>query len=150
CAVVDGWSLVTQKSNNFKVGDLVVYFEVDSVLPERPEFEFLRDRCYVSEKNSVNGAGFRLKTIRLRGIYSQGLILPLEQRPHETLVEGWYLRVNNGSSPFTVNVDNFTVDKYTQLGDAVNRNAVILVQEGDDVTELIGVVKYEKPLPVNL
>lgn len=78
CAVVDGWELVTQKSNNFKVGDLVVYFEIDSLLPVRSEFEFLRDKCYVSAARSVNGEGFRLKTIKLRGQTSQGLILPIE------------------------------------------------------------------------
>ena len=32
CATVDGWKLVTQKSNNFQPGDLVVYFEIDSFL----------------------------------------------------------------------------------------------------------------------
>lgn len=73
-ATVDGWQLVTQKSNNFQVGDLVTYFEIDSLLPEIDEFEFLRP--YFVTK-SVNGPGFRLKTIKLRGQISQGLILPL-------------------------------------------------------------------------
>lgn len=113
CAVVDGWTLVTQKSNGFKEGDLVVYFEIDSVLPEREEFEFLRDRCYVSEKNSVNGAGFRLKTIRLRGVYSQGLILPINTLYAALL----------GTNDW---------------------------REGQDLTEVLGVVKYEKPLPAQL
>ena len=33
CATVGGWQLVTQKSNDLKVGDLVLYFEVDSWIP---------------------------------------------------------------------------------------------------------------------
>jgi RNA ligase (TIGR02306 family) len=72
---VDGWELVTQKSNNFKVGDLVCYLEIDSFLPVIPQFEFLRKGCY---KNTENlGEGFRIKTIKLRGQVSQGLALPL-------------------------------------------------------------------------
>lgn len=64
-ATVLGWKVVIAKSDNFKIGDKVVYIEIDSKVPERPEFEFLRDRK------------FRVRTIRLRGQYSQGLILPL-------------------------------------------------------------------------
>lgn len=71
---VDGWWCVSKK-NEFKVNDLCVYFEVDSFLPVRPEFEFLRKACFRSTKHL--GDGFRLKTIRLKGQISQGLVLPL-------------------------------------------------------------------------
>lgn len=64
-ATVLGWKVVISKADNFKVGDKVVYIEIDSKVPDRPEFEFLRDRK------------FRVRTIRLRGQYSQGLIVPL-------------------------------------------------------------------------
>jgi len=64
-AVVDGWECVVRKSENYKKGDMVVYVEVDSIMPERPEYEFLRPRK------------FRVKTIKLRGQVSQGLVLPL-------------------------------------------------------------------------
>lgn len=64
CGVL-GWQCVIAKKDNFKVGDIVVYIEVDAVVPERPEFEFLRDRK------------FRVRTIKLRGQVSQGLVLPL-------------------------------------------------------------------------
>lgn len=64
-ATILGWKVVISKSDNFKIGDKVVYIEIDSKVPERPEFEFLRDRK------------FRVKTIKLRGQYSQGLIIPL-------------------------------------------------------------------------
>lgn len=64
-ATILGWKVVIAKADNFKVGDKVVYIEIDSKVPERPEFEFLRDRK------------FRVRTIRLRGQYSQGLIVPL-------------------------------------------------------------------------
>ena len=72
---VNGWWMVTQKSNNFQVGDLVVYFECDSFLPVCEVFEFLRKGCFKSTPNL--GDGFRLRTIRLRGVISQGLVLPI-------------------------------------------------------------------------
>lgn len=68
-AVVDGWECVISKNDAFKAGDLVVYIEVDSIVPERPEFEFLRDRK------------FRVRTIKLRKQISQGLIVHLDILP---------------------------------------------------------------------
>lgn len=71
---VDGWWCVVKK-NEFKINDLCVYFEVDSFLPVRPEFEFLRKSCFRSTMNL--GDGFRLKTIRMKKQISQGLIISL-------------------------------------------------------------------------
>ena len=45
-ATVLGWKVVIAKADNFHVGDKVVYIEIDSKVPERPEFEFLRDRKF--------------------------------------------------------------------------------------------------------
>ena len=67
-AQVDGWECVVQKGE-FHVGEQIVYVEVDSIMPERPEFEFLRDRK------------FRVRTIKLRGQVSQGLVLPMSILP---------------------------------------------------------------------
>lgn len=71
---INGWQVVAKKGK-FKIGDLCVYFEIDSFLPIKPEFEFLRKACY--RKMADGSEGFRLKTIRLRGQISQGLALPL-------------------------------------------------------------------------
>lgn len=73
CAV-EGWTVVANKGD-FTKGDLCVYFEIDSFLPIRPEFEFLRKTSY--RKTDIMGEGFRLKTIKLRGVLSQGLVLPI-------------------------------------------------------------------------
>lgn len=71
---IDGWQVVDQK-NRYQIGDLVVYFEIDSFFPITPEFEFLRKSSY---KKLIDGTeGFRLKSIKLRGNVSQGLIVPL-------------------------------------------------------------------------
>jgi RNA ligase (TIGR02306 family) len=116
-ATIDGWELVTQK-DNYKVGDLCVYFEIDSFLPVREEFEFLRKGCFKSTTNL--GDGFRIKTIKLKGQISQGLSLPLKD------VFG---RQDEGGFFF------------------YNGENKIYAEEGTDVTEYCRVQKYEKPLP---
>lgn len=103
-SVVGGWKVVTKKGE-FKPGDLAIYCEVDSFLPIKEEFEFLRKSSY---KKMGEQEGFRLKTIRLRGQLSQGLLLPASQE------------------------------------------VLSLYKEGDDVTELLGIVKYEPPIPAEL
>lgn len=96
-----GWQCVIKKGE-FKAGDKGVYFEPDSFLPEREEFEFLRKSSF--RENSILGRGFRLRTQKLRGEISQGLLLPLTILP-----EG----------------KEYTI--------------------GDDVTEILGVKKWEEP-----
>jgi len=62
-ATVLGWSVVVKKGD-FAVGDWCVFCEIDSVLPDEPEFSFLKER--------------RLRTVKLRGQISQGIVFPLE------------------------------------------------------------------------
>lgn len=75
-----GWMCVVEKGK-FKAGDWCVYCEIDSFLPIKPEFEFLRKGCY--RKFTDGREGFRIKTIKLRGQISQGLILPLSLLPKD-------------------------------------------------------------------
>jgi len=95
CATILGWELVVKK-DEFKVGDLAVYCEIDSVLPEVPVFEFLRPKK------------FRIKTIKIRKQISQGIAFPL------SIVK----EVN----------PSFDIDK---------------ARIGDDLTEILGISKYE-------
>lgn len=75
-ATVLGWQLVVKKGE-FNVGDMVVYCEIDSLMPDRPEFEFLKPR------------GMRVKTVRLRGQVSQGICFPLSILPTDfSVIEG--------------------------------------------------------------
>jgi len=71
-ASVLGWKCVVSKADNLAVGDLVVFIEIDSVVPETPLFEFLRK------------TKFRVRTCKLRGQVSQGLVLPLTHWPEIT------------------------------------------------------------------
>jgi RNA ligase (TIGR02306 family) len=110
-AIVDGWQVVVAKDVEHKVGNKVVYCEIDSFLPIRDEFEFLRKSSY---KKMGDQEGFRLKTIKLRGQVSQGLILPISVLP---------------------------VAQFASAHD---------LPEGMDVTEMLGIVKYEPPIPAEL
>lgn len=92
-AIVDGWSVIVKK-NEFSVGSKCVYCEIDSVLPDKPEFEFLRSN------------GFRIKTMKMSGVISQGICFPINILPE------------------------------------AQRNLDV----GTDVTEIIGVVQYEKTM----
>ena len=77
-ANVLGWQCVVNKGQ-FQPMDLAVYFEIDSFLPIRDEFEFMRASSY--RKTDIMGEGFRLRTMRFRGQISQGLLLPISQFP---------------------------------------------------------------------
>ncbi|TWU48876.1 RNA ligase [Rubripirellula tenax] len=70
-AVVDGWKCVTKKGE-YQAGDAVIYCEIDSFLPVREEFEFLRKS---SLRTLDDREGFRLRTVKLRGQISQGLLV---------------------------------------------------------------------------
>ena len=66
-AIFGGWQVVVKKSTEIKPGMLVVYCEIDSLFPEKPEYEFLRQ-----DK-------FRLRTKKFRGALSQGLVFKIKE-----------------------------------------------------------------------
>lgn len=61
-------------SKELKPGDVVCYFEVDSILPEIPVFEFLRKRCY-----NERCKGFLIRKIKMGSVYSFGLVMTSEE-----------------------------------------------------------------------
>lgn len=73
-ATIGGWKVVVKK-NEFNVGDLAVYFEIDSWIPTELA-PFLSKGKDPREFEGVKGE--RLRTVKLRGQLSQGLLLPLE------------------------------------------------------------------------
>jgi len=70
CAIVGGWNVVIKKGE-FKAGDLAVYFEIDSWMPKELASFLFEGK----EFEGVEGA--RLRTKKLRGVVSQGLLLPM-------------------------------------------------------------------------
>jgi RNA ligase (TIGR02306 family) len=106
CAHIGGWPVVIKKGEH-QVGDIVVYLEIDTFLPEgNPAWQFLVDKLPI-EFNGVRGHNLHSQT--MRGQPSQGLVLPL-----------------------------------SVLGPCPS------VEIGQDVTEALGVYKYEPPLPADL
>lgn len=77
CAIVGGWKVVVKK-NEYKPGDKAVYFEVDSWIPHKLA-PFLSKGREPREYNGIPGE--RLRTVKLRGQLSQGLLLPLSVLP---------------------------------------------------------------------
>lgn len=78
CVHIKGWSVVCQKGIH-NIGDSVLYFELDSFLPESDKrFEsFMKFGT-----RTFNGVvGHRVKTVRLKGVYSQGVIMPISEFP---------------------------------------------------------------------
>lgn len=75
CATVGGWKVVAQKGL-YEVGDLAVYFEIDSWIPHELA-PFLSKGKEPREFEGVKGE--RLRTIKLRGQISQGLLMPLHE-----------------------------------------------------------------------
>lgn len=77
-ARVLGWHVVVKKGE-FKVGDKCVYFEIDSILPpDNPDFAFL-----LNSKGKMKP----LKTKKIRGVISQGLVMPLSVLHYEGNIE---------------------------------------------------------------
>jgi RNA ligase (TIGR02306 family) len=103
-ATVGGWKIVVKKGE-FAVGDLAVYLEIDSWVPTELA-PFLSKGKEPREFEGIKGE--RLRTIKLRGQLSQGLLLPL-----------------TSAGEFSLN-------------------------EGDDVSERLNIVKWEKPMNAQL
>lgn len=75
CAIVNGgWPVVIRK-DEYKVGDIAIYLEIDSWVPHELA-PFLSKGQEPREYNGVKGE--RLKTVKLRGQISQGLLLPID------------------------------------------------------------------------
>jgi RNA ligase (TIGR02306 family) len=136
--VIDGWSCVAKKGE-FWVGCPILYFEIDSFLPIRPEFEFLRKSSY---RKMGDKEGFRIKTIRLKGVLSQGLALsPLKIPEIMGIIAYGYAKVQKCEYD-----EPIPYDPRNPWGpDPLNR-----IKIGDDFTELLGVLKYERPIPAEL
>lgn len=114
---VDGWWVVGKKGE-FQIGDLVLYFEIDSWVPTELA-PFLSKGKDPREYNGVKGE--RLKTVKLRGALSQGLLLPVESITTELVLDEHRYRFCD-----------------------------VMWNEGEDVTELLNIQKYEPPLPAQL
>jgi RNA ligase (TIGR02306 family) len=116
-AKIGGWQIVVKKGQ-FKAGDLCVYCEMDCLMPEKPEFEFLREKH------------FRIKFQRLRGMLSQGIAFPLSILCPDSMPDD----INGISIIHSINENKMTWDEMI----------------GEEVTEYLGIKKYEPPISPQL
>lgn len=127
-ATVDGWKVVVKK-NEFAVGDLCVYFEIDSFLPDgNPAWQHLVDkhpRIFEGKK------GHRLKTVKLRGQVSQGFLIPLSRE----------LEISWSHTFF-----NFEGARPLQLGDDLTDLLYVKKWEAPIPTEIAGQVRGNFPI----
>ena len=109
-ATVGGWKVVVKKGD-FKPGDLAVYCEIDSFIPSTIAPFLTKPDQYPKVFEGVQGE--RLRTVRLRGQLSQGLLMPMS------------VMTNNGV-------------------------IAQVLKEDEDVSQALGIVKYEAPIPACL
>lgn len=103
------WQCVA-KAGEFTPGSKAVYIEISTVVPDEPVFEFLRARK------------FKVKTIRLLGVLSQGLALPLDA----------LFQLN----PLLLEIPDEDFEASFPVG--------------TDVSEIMGVTRYEPPIDIKI
>lgn len=108
---VDGWFVVDSK-DKYKQGDLVVYCEPDSWVPHSIAPFLTKPDQFPKVYKGVEGQ--KLRSVRLKGQISQGLLLPTTIYGEAGLVVG------------------------------------ALFREGDDVSEFLGIQKWEADIPAQL
>jgi RNA ligase (TIGR02306 family) len=118
---IGGWKVIDQK-DKYAIGDLVCYCEIDSWMPNTLAPFLTKPGNFPKTYNGVEGQ--RLKSIRLKGAISQGLLISIE------------------------NVANIFIgskfDEGQEMGEFLFPSA--------DVTELLGIIKWEpapEKVPVN-
>lgn len=106
----------------YKIGDLVIYVPEDTIIPEyllkKGWFDYEKNRGVLSGKN-----GDRVKSIKLRGIISTGILFSVDTYPEYNPETDFVLR-----------------EEYPDLD----------IREGLDVSELLGFKKYEPQIPLNM
>ena len=88
-ARINGWQCVVKKGE-FMPGDLGLFLEIDSVPPETEAFQFLwrgKPKDGESEMETARPNNFRVRTMKLRGMLSQGVLLPLHEFDFASAVE---------------------------------------------------------------
>lgn len=109
------WDCVAKKGE-YQVGDTVIYFEIDSLLPDIPMLEWLRGSSWSQKLNK-----YKISTHKFRGQISQGLVIPIKD------LKELYNQINdNNGIAYPINV--------------------VAPTEGDDLTEILNIEKYEPPV----
>jgi RNA ligase (TIGR02306 family) len=111
---------VVVKKGEYQVNDLAVYCEIDSFIPTTIASFLTKPGHTPKVYEGVEGE--RLRTVKLRKTLSQGLLLPVTRDLEIEWTHSFDLTYDGDRS----------------------------LNEGDDVSELLGIVKYEPPVPAQL
>lgn len=134
-ATIEGWKVVVKKGE-FKIGDPCVYFEIDSFLPDgNPAWQFLVDK---SSRTFEGQKGHKLRTIKMGGQVSQGLALPLRAVEYVDLIV-------NGQPEY----ETFDDTMGAVIASICEQQKHLAIRD-IDFSALLGVKKYETPLPAEL
>lgn len=118
CAEIDGWDVVIKKGD-FESGDVVIFVEVDAWVPHDIA-PFLSKNKEPKEYEGIKGE--RLRTVKLRGKLSQGLIFPMADFfKRDSKDCNWY----HGDPAYYLSI-------------------------GDDVSDILKIKKYDPPVPAQL
>lgn len=120
-ARIKGWQCVVKKGT-FKVGDVGIYYEIDSHLPIREPYTAFMAARGVRKSEMEDGSlvdGYRIKTIKLKGQISQGLLLPINK-------------------------------EIPELGSLEPHELAEMLCNEVDLSGLLSVVKYETPIAANM
>ena len=112
-AIVGGWHIMVRKGQ-FQIGDLAIYFEIDSKVPEKPEFEFLAAKHY------------KIKTQKyFKGtVISQGLLMSAEDFGWENTTTDQFA----GNTPIIKRPDG----SYLTEGDFLTNELEVTYAEAED------------------
>ena len=113
-AGVLGWTVIVQKAD-YNEGDKCVFCEIDSVFPERPEYEFLRSKK------------FRIKTMKMSGCLSQGICFPLSILPEGNYEIGNDVTELMGITQYEPTMDKEEVDHNENI-DTTNKYPKFLMR----------------------
>ena len=113
-ASIGGWKVVVKKGE-FQVNQLAVYCEIDSFIPHTIAPFLTKEGQFPKVYNNVEGQ--RLRTVKLRGQISQGLLLPL----------------------------HVATEKFLNSPEGSENNSSGRFAEDDNVTELLGIQRWEPP-----
>lgn len=123
---VGGYQIVTKKGS-FKEGDLAVYIQPDSAVPQTEAFRFIWGQHEITSavegvpsESTVPERRRRITVKKLRKEWSEGLLMPLEE---------FFCAID------TVNGIYYAAPQPT--------GEIISLKEGDDVSDLIGITHWD-------
>ena len=128
---IGGYRCIANKKEDgswrYAAGDLVVYIPEQAVVPETT-LKLIGFWDEEKGKGMLAGSkGDRVKAIKLRDVFSQGILVPVEKEVPEKAI---------------TNAVKFIGDD----GEVHHQ----VVHEGMDVADLFGIIKYEPPIPTQM